>query len=133
MNKTTERTYFTAKELFDRAVARAKEDSRWGELGDPEAFFDYISFTDKYEKTLIKSCQWDPIYDVTYGTSEGIYADIVLVGYVTGNDKPERMTIATFKTLSTGRDPYLTMGFYVGLVCYYIRQIVNEDLERFDD
>lgn len=137
-----------AKTIIEYAVEKAKAD-----FGDPlpleyEAFSVFpISVAPAQDKPLVLTdCHFDVVSEVTYGTSEGIYGDIIYSGSTvilpdgevfvnTVNDKVSqawaRFTLYSFKTLEESKEAYLSMSRLTALVAYYAREYVNAHIDQF--
>lgn len=129
--KKAKSKYFTFAELSKAALQRAKEDPLWTELTDSDGScpLDYaMSRTDSKSEQHIKTCDFDALGCAYFGGCEGIYARVFMHPVPDGSER----ILVTLKTLYEDKDAFMVMQRLAGLVAYYVREIVNENLDRFD-
>lgn len=83
------------------------------------------------EHHAIKTISWDTIGIVNFGSSEGIYLDIYLVGDI-GGRKTERVKLGTYKTLSEDKGAFSAMSVLNAEFVFAMREFVNAHMDDFN-
>jgi hypothetical protein len=125
MEKKTKnsRNYFDYQELLSLALEKVQKDPFWLTYADK---LENMSFNQKLFAEEIKSCAFDAYSETMFGSNEGIWTDVI---FLTQNG-PVR--VLSLKTLYTSKSSYLMMAHMGALFSYAVREVVNENLDRFD-
>lgn len=128
------KNYFTVEELVAKGYERALADPRWHDAVKRAMLMGEFKmcphpFTNKRK---ILSCAFDPIGQVMFGTNEGIIATVSLAGTTEEFVKQQDKEIFLIKSYNTDEETFLALGTCANIICYHIRQIANENMERFD-
>lgn len=131
MNKS----YFTVEELVVKAMERAMADPRKKTVIGDVPLTCVINRTTA-NRTII-SDNFDPVGQTMFpAIGGGVVGEISLFGPAFGrkrrrNDWP-LIEVARVSTPRDDEDAYLSVGAYANLICYYIKQIMNENPDRFN-
>lgn len=135
MREMESKRYMTIKELMGKAVERARRDPLFVEAEKLcELDYDKIAYSVGEDK--LYRCQFDAISSVTFGSSEGIYGTIQLLGCWTKEHMSQpmytRVNVYTLKTLAMSENAYIGIGMMGNLIAYHATQYIMENLNRFD-
>lgn len=120
--------YLTLLELTNEAIRRTKEDPDYKKI---EEILEHTFITENDH--ILRLCHFDMEGTPVFGGNEGIYLSIYLVGHIDSDNGPsQRIHCATFKTLDTSIDAMKQMGVLAGMMSYYIDEVANENISRFD-
>lgn len=114
----------TAEDLVKETLTLMQTDEIYSRVNEA-ASLDYAISAFGSEKTPMTKCNFDTSGYVNYGTSEGIYGNIVVRGNWCDEDRAT-MSLFTYKSLSTDRDVYLAIGVLVALFSYYADKVVGK-------
>lgn len=128
------KNYFTVEELVAKGYERALADPRWHDTIKRSMLMGEFKMCPHpfMHKRKILSCAFDPIGQVMFGTNEGIIATVSLVGTTEEFVKPQDKEVFLIKSLHADEETFLAMGTCANVIAYHIRQVVNENLGRFD-
>lgn len=126
-------TRYTGAELFDKILALASEKCK--ELqkdGEIKSILDYAeSCTWNGADQEVTNYQFDFFGVVDFGESEGIYADFYMKGIMHDTEKSETIRVGCMKTLETNLEAMKKMGTAVGIMTYYARKFINDNINDF--
>ena len=105
-----------------------------GALQELDRIIDYDSACEFEEKNKrpISNYEFNCIFSVDYGGSEGIYIDAWLNGYLDESGHPQRLHFGTIKTLERDLDAMKIMGEACGILQYYASDYLNKNLSRYE-
>ncbi len=118
---------YTNTELFN-AVYQMAEAS--GELAKLAKIEDY-HLAEDYESTILTRYDFDCLFQVNYGGSEGIYIDAYLHGIFDESKESKRLKLGTIKTLDTSLDAMKIMGEACGILTHFSSQFINSNIDNF--
>ena len=124
--------YMTDRELANEALRRAEADPMWAELtaqtpletcglGYPLRVKD---------PTPLVRANFETTAHAVFGGNEGIYARVNLMPDPRPNERGS--AIIYMKTLNDSKQDFLNMQILGGLVAYHAREVVNENIHRFN-
>lgn len=133
MGTTKKRIHDTTNDLFSNTMKMAREAGVLHTLDEikdyelPNEFEIYAR-----EAIELTSYQFNAEFVVNGGATEGIYIDANIYGiFRAGQEKPERQSIGTIKTLREDLDAYKIMGEAAGALTYFAFRYVNNHLDRY--
>lgn len=83
------------------------------------------------EHRSVKTISWDTIGIVNFGSSEGVYLDIYLMGDI-GGRQTERVKLGTYKTLSEDKEAFKAMSILNAEFVFAMREFVNAHMDDFN-
>ena len=121
----------TPIDLF-KGILKTARDA--GALQELDRIIDYDSACEFEEKNKrpISNYEFNCIFSVDYGGSEGIYIDAWLNGYLDESGHTQRLHFGTIKTLERDLAAMKTMGEACGILQYYASDYLNKNLSRYE-
>ena len=121
----------SAIDLFNGILKTARDA---GALQELDRIIDYDSACEFEEKNKrpISNYEFNCIFSVDYGGSEGIYIDAWLNGYLDESGHTQRLHFGTIKTLERDLAAMKTMGEACGILQYYASDYLNKNLSRYE-
>ena len=121
----------SAIDLFNSILKTARDA---GALQELDRIIDYDSACEFEEKNKrpISNYEFNCIFSVDYGGSEGIYIDAWLDGYLDESGHTQRLHFGTIKTLERDLAAMKTMGEACGILQYYASDYLNKNLSRYE-
>lgn len=116
---------YSGCELFDTVWKILEEN---GTI--PEGLIDYGN-GDRWHPIQLKSDEWTPVFHVTYGGNEGIYADVYIEGDI-GDGKRGLYHIGIIKTLYDDKESFRKMSALATEVVLAIMDFTKEHSEDFN-
>ena len=119
----------SAIDLFNSILKTARDA---GALQELDRIIDYDAACEFEEKNKrpISNYEFNCIFSVDYGGSEGIYIDAWLNGYLDESGHTQRLHFGTIKTLERDLAAMKTMGEACGILQYYASDYLNKNLSR---
>ncbi len=114
-------------ELFN-AIYQMAEKS--GELAKLAAIEDY-HLPETFKVATLCNYQFDTLFVVNYGGSEGIYIDAFLSGEIDESKQSQKWPLGTIKTLETSLDAMKIMGEVCGILTHFASLYINKNLDDF--
>lgn len=116
----------TYRKFYNMVMEKLKHDPEWN-----ESSLEYISYLySGHENEPIGTHQFDVATEVVYGGNEGIRCRVNMY-ILMGDYSHHRITLATFKTLGSGRDDYMMMGRLATVFSYNAMQVAEEHINEF--
>lgn len=112
-------------ELFDVIMEQLKKKEVY-----PDELLDY-ALKDDSTKTQIITEEWDTIFDLNFGGSEGIYLTIFMRGNISGQDRQEIIPMGTCKTLEESDEAMYRMAKLAADFILVCRQFVYANMDDF--
>ena len=121
----------SAIDLFNSILKTARDA---GALQELDRIIDYDAACEFEEKNKrpISNYEFNCIFSVDYGGSEGIYIDAWLNGYLDESGHTQRLHFGTIKTLERDLAAMKTMGEACGILQYYASDYLNKNLSRYE-
>ena len=121
----------SAIDLFNSILKTARDA---GALQELDRIIDYDSACEFEEKNKrpISNYEFNCIFSVDYGGSEGIYINAWLNGYLDESGHTQRLHFGTIKTLERDLAAMKTMGEACGILQYYASDYLNKNLSRYE-
>ncbi len=121
----------TSQSLFAAIMKMARESGHFKEI-DEILDYDSASSYDYENRRPITSEEFDTVFSVDYGGSEGIYIDARITGFPFGREAGEvRFGFGTLKSLNRGLQSMMLMGKACGILQYFSHEYVNNNIDRF--
>lgn len=118
------KTMYTNVKLFNAIVDILKEKNLLPDI------LDYHLSESECNERKIKTCEWDTIGIVNFGSCEGIYLDVYIKGNI--GDGLEKVKLGTFKTLGESREDFYTMSRLQADFTWETRSFVNSHMDDFN-
>lgn len=123
----------TPNSLFKAIMKMARESGHFKEIDE---ILDYDSAV-KYDEGAMKpitNCEFNTVFEVDFGGSEGIYIDAYIIDpFSRACDHPKRFHLGTLKTLYRHLDGMKIMGKACGILQYFAREYVNLNWKKFEE
>lgn len=116
----------TTADLFNAVLRLARESGHFAEV-DP--ILDYADAW--FEECELSNYEFDALFCVNFGGSEGIYIDAYIRGVFDESGKSGIKRIGTIKTLRDDLEGMELMGKACGTLTYFARQYVNQEIDRY--
>lgn len=121
----------TSQSLFAAIMKMARESGHFKEI-DEILDYDSASWYDYENRRPITSEEFDTVFSVDYGGSEGIYIDARITGFPFGREAGEvRFGFGTLKTLNRDLQSMMLMGKACGILQHFSHEYVNTNIDRF--
>ena len=121
----------SAIDLFNGILKTARDA---GALQELDRIIDYDSACEFEEKNKrpISNYEFNCIFSVDFGGSEGIYIDAWLNGYLDESGHTQRLHFGMIKTLERDLAAMKIMGEACGILQYYASAYLNKNLSRYE-
>jgi len=121
----------TSQSLFAAIMKMARESGHFKEI-DEILDYDSASWYDHENRRPITSEEFDTVFSVDYGGSEGIYIDARITGFPFGRESGEfSFHFGTLKTLNRDLQSMMLMGKACGILQHFSHEYVNANIDRF--